>query len=408
MKFIALLFLGLSLNLYSGIKENKNKNSKDSISTVKFSIVGDLMCHSPQFEYARTDSGFDFSSNYRYIKSFLRKSDFVIGNLETVLAGENRRYSGYPLFNTPDEFILALKEAGFNLLTTSNNHSLDKHKKGLIRTIDKIREKGFYHSGTYKSQQERDSIEVIKINSITFTILSYSYGTNGIPVPKGEEYLVNIINEELIKADIKQAKNQNIDLILVYYHFGDEYQSEPSEYQQDIVKKTIEYGADIILGGHPHVVQPVEFYKTNNGNLDTGFVAYSLGNFISNQRWRYSDGGPVLNFSVTKNLSNDSIYIEQLEIVPTWVFKGETECGKKYIIVPSDSIDSFYRYPFLTELDKKKIKQSYRDVVEIMSSRSDKIKFYSPASELKRLFIKPKPVYKLPPPKSTRFELVIY
>lgn len=368
-------------------------NIKDSVTIVNFSVVGDLMCHSVQYKYAKSDSGYDFSENFEIIKPFLKDADFTFGNLETVLAGEKVGYSGYPLFNSPDEYLYAIKDAGFDLLVTANNHSLDKGKKGLLRTIEQIKESGIYHTGTFSSQFERDSIIIYEAKGLRFALLAYSYGTNGMQIPKGEQYLINLIDTTLIKNDIQKAKNLFPDLVLVYFHFGDEYKTKPSLYQQDIVNKTISYGADIIIGSHPHVPQPIEFFKTNNGNLDSGFVAYSLGNFISNQRWRYSDSGPILNFSIVKNNLDKSIHLHEIKVIPTWVFKGKRNENLDYVIIPSDSVINKDLYPFMTENDWSAFKQSYYDIVEILSSISNKIKFYSPYSEfldyLKRINIYP-------------------
>ena len=367
--------------------QNANNNSfafRDSVNILNFTFVGDLMCHSVQYKYAATDSGYDFTENYQIIKPFLSQSDFTVGNLETVLAGEKRGYSGYPTFNSPDEYLYALKDAGFDMLLTANNHSLDKGKKGLLRTIDKIDEAGLFHTGTFKSQEERDSLQIIEVNGIRFAVFSYSYGTNGIPVPEGEAYLINLIDYPTIESDIKKAKQANVDLIIVYYHFGEEYNSEPSYLQENLVRETIGFGADIIIGSHPHVPQPIEFFKTNNANLVSGFVAYSLGNFISNQRWRYSDGGPILNFQIVKDNLRDSIYLNEISVIPTWVFKGKNSGGLDYIILPSDSTMASANYKFMTEKDKSLFVQSYKDILEIMSSRSKRIKFYSPSFELKK------------------------
>lgn len=370
-----------NLNLYADVSDEKI-SFRDSISVIEFSVVGDLMCHSVQYKYAKTDSGYDFSDNYKFIKPYLNNADFTIGNLETTLAGKGKGYSGYPLFNTPDEYVNALKDTGFDLLITANNHSLDKWEKGLIRTIDKIEEVGLNKTGTFRSQSERDSLVIYKKNGISFTVFAYSYGTNGIPVPKGKDYLINLIDTTLISTDIQKAKEKGVDLVIVYYHFGEEYSLEPSNFQENIVRKTIEYGADIILGSHPHVPQPVEFFKTKNAKLDSGFVAYSLGNFISNQRWRYSDGGPILNFSIIKDNARDTIYLNGINVIPTWVFKGKIGSYSQYIILPSDSLINQQQYPYFTDADRKSFVQSYRDILEIMSKRTDKIKFHSPEKDL--------------------------
>lgn len=373
------------LNSFSD-DQSDDLSFRDSVNIINLSFVGDLMCHSVQYKYATTDSGYDFSENYQIIKPYLSQSDFTVGNFETVLAGEKRGYSGYPTFNTPDEYLSAVKDAGFDMLLTANNHSLDKGKKGLLRTLDKINEAKLYHTGTFKSQEERDTLRVIDVKGIKFAHFAYSYGTNGMYIPKGEDFLINLIDTTLIKSDIQKAKESNVDLIIIYFHFGNEYKTEPSSWQKDIVKQTIKYGADIIIGSHPHVPQPVEFFKTNGANLDSGFVAYSLGNFISNQRWRYSDSGPILNFSIVKDRIQDSIYINDINVVPTWVFKGNNNGERDYIILPSDSVVSSINYPFLTKKDKLLFVQSYKDIIEIMSSRTNKIKFNSPSVELKKFF----------------------
>ena len=381
--FFLFLAGSVSLNSFSSNQTDKI-NYKDSVSVATFSVVGDLMCHSVQYKYALTDSGYDFSNNYKVIKSFLSSADFTIGNLETVLAGKKRGFSGYPNFNTPDEYLDALKQAGFDFLVTANNHSLDKGESGLIRTINKIDTIGLSQTGTFRSQEERDSIKVFNSNDISFVLLAYTYGTNGISVPKGKNYLVNLIDTSLIKNDIQKAKDKNVDLIFVYYHFGNEYDREPSAYQTELVKQTIKFGADIILGSHPHVPQTVEFFKTNkDANLDSGFVAYSLGNFISNQRWRYSDGGPILNFTIVKDKLRDTIFVKDINIVPTWVFKGKINDDLQYVIIPSDSSVLEGQYSFLTSNDQKLFKQSYKDILEVMSRRTNRIKFYSPNENLK-------------------------
>jgi poly-gamma-glutamate synthesis protein (capsule biosynthesis protein) len=140
-------------------------------------------------------------------------------------------------------------------------------------------------------------------------------------------------------------------------------------YQKQIVEKTISYGADIILGAHPHIVQQFEQFETKNANLDTGFVVYSLGNFVSNQRWRYSDGGVIFNFDITKNIFTDSVYVSKINYLPIWVFKGETKRGKEYIILPSEEFGNT-TYDYLTEADVDSMKKSYFDTIDQLTSKS--------------------------------------
>lgn len=350
--------------------------SKDSVSYASISLVGDLMCHSTQFNYSKAGpDSFDFTGVYRFVKNYLSNADLAIGNLETVTAGNNKSYSGYPFFNSPDDFITALKYSGFDVLITANNHAIDQGEKGVIRTIDQILKNGMNYSGTFSSQSDRDSVRIYNINGINISILSYSENTNGLPLPKGKNYLINLIDTLLIRQDIQKARQHGADIIMVDFHFGVEYQREPNSYQKEIVNKTIEAGADLIIGSHPHVIQPMNFYRTINGTLDSGLVAYSLGNFISNQRWRYSDAGVILSIKLAKNLFTDSVYLQSVNYIPTWVFKGSTGRKNEYIILPRgiDLMDS--SYSFLSSKDLSNMKEAFEDTDYIMNLYLEKNKF---------------------------------
>jgi len=343
----------------------------DSLCSATICFVGDLMCHSTQFNYAKVSAdSFDFTGVYREVRQYLSDPDLTIGNLETVIAGEEKGYSGYPYFNAPDDFVFAMKDAGFDLLITANNHALDQGWEGVKRTIEVIDDNKIHRTGTYLSQDDRDSIRIFQINTIKIAILPYSENTNGNPIPKGKDFVINLIDEELIREDINKAREKNVDVVVVHLHYGPEYNREPSDYQKDIVQKIIEMGADIIIGGHPHVIQPTEFFKTNNTKLESGFVAYSMGNFISNQRWRYSDAGLILNIQIEKNIFTDSVYINNVSYIPTWVYKGETKRGREYIILPSqiDYEDSIYNY--LSDYDKKLMLEAFDDTKEIVTKNN--------------------------------------
>ena len=374
------LFLFITVSIFSSVSvfaetEIQSELISDSLSTATISIVGDLMCHSTQFNYARVDAdSFDFTGVYKEVKKYLSDADLTFGNLETVTAGKSIGYSGYPYFNTPDDFIYALKDAGFDLLITANNHALDQGWDGVKRTIEVINENQIQQTGTFKSQEDIDSIRIFEINSISIAVIAYSENANGLPIPSDKKFSINLIDEELIKRDIINARMNNADVVLVHFHYGNEYNREPSDYQKEIVQKTIEAGADIIIGGHPHVIQPFDYFKTNNAKLDSGFVAYSLGNFISNQRWRYSDAGVILNIGISKNINTDSVFLSAVEYIPTWVFKGDTEKGKEYIILPSQINDDDSVYNFLTNADRKLMKEAYEDTKEIVTKYSAKPK----------------------------------
>src|ERR1035437_2987530 len=334
--------------------------SPDSTKTITFSFVGDLMCHEPETDFASVGKNtFDYKPFFREVKKFLTSTDFTVGNLETTLSGRENKFSGYPLFNTPDEFLDALKDAGFNFLITSNNHCLDRGKKGIIRTIDKIHEKGLISTGTNKSPYDRDSIRIIEKNGIRTAILAYTFGVKGNYLSQNEKYMVNFIDTSVIKNDILSARTKNTDLIIVYFHFGNEDLRRPSDYQNEIIKKTISYGAGLIICRHPHVIQPMEYFLTKDSKLKEGFIAYSLGNFITNQRKRYSDCGVILNFSVSKTPAGD-ITLSNVGYLPTWVFKGRTDKKDEFVILPADT--SVSKLPFyLSKSDKVKLLQSWSD-----------------------------------------------
>ena len=370
----------------SGIEKNTRPVLEDSVLSATLCFVGDLMCHSTQFNYAKVETdSFDFTGVYREVKQYLSQPDLTIGNLETVIAGQKEGYSGYPYFNAPDDFIHALKDTGFDLLITANNHALDQGWKGVKRTIDVINENKIHRTGTFTSQEDQDSIRIFQINSIKIAILAYSENTNGVSIPKGKDFIINLIDEEKIKTDIIRAREKNVDIVLVHLHYGPEYNREPSDYQKEIVQKIIEAGADIIIGGHPHVIEPFDFFKTNNSILDTGFVAYSMGNFISNQRWRYSDAGIILEIVISKNKNTDSVYISDLRCLPTWVFKGNTKRGKEYIILPSqiEEKDSFYS--FLSKEDIGTMIQAYNDTKEIITKYQNQVKFIVPRLYVRKI-----------------------
>jgi len=357
---------------------DNNPSLEDSLVTLEFSVVGDIMCHSTQFKFAEvTENSFDFKPVYREIKKYLDNSDIVIGNLETVIEVDTLAYAGYPVFNTPKDFLEGLKYAGFDFLSTANNHAFDIRERGVKSTLKHIKDYNLTSVGTYLSNSDRDSVRIHEQNGIKFALLSYTYGVNLYKIREGKEYLVNFINEELIKTDIQNHRDAGAELVILFFHFGKEYETDANSTQKEIVNKSISFGADVILGAHPHTLQPIEYFKTENGNLDSGFVAYSLGNFISNQRWRYSDGGAILNFSVQKNYRNESLKLIGVRYLPIWVYKGYTQFGSEYIIFPSKIALQDSQKQFLTDEDLDLMRECYFDTQLILESRSDNIEMDS-------------------------------
>lgn len=364
-----ILFCYLSSSTNPNYFQYLNDSTKNSIQTIQLSFVGDIMCHSPQFEFARIGkNSFDFKPAFREIKKFLSKSDFTFGNLETVILGGNEKLSGYPLFNSPPELLDAVKDAGIDFLFTSNNHCNDKGIRGIENTINHIRERGIGQHGTFLSKSNRDSSLIISINEFNIGILSYTYGLNGNYLPKEKIYMASLIDTNQVKFDIDKFSQHKLDCILIYYHFGNEYSRKPSNYQKELVKKTFEYGADIIIASHPHVIQPFEYVIKDKGKMDKGFVAYSLGNFISNQRWRYSDSGIILDLQLTKSTLTDSVWISKVDFTPTWVFKGKTSNGNEFIILPSDTSKLNPIPNFIQKEDLFRLNQSFNDAHNIIKN----------------------------------------
>jgi hypothetical protein len=362
--FVLGFFLLVSLN-FSPV-ESKKLFVEEIVSTATIAFVGDLMCHSTQFNYAHVQGdSFDFKPVFSEVKKYLELADFAVGNLETVTAGKEKGYSGYPLFNTPSDFVTALKYAGFDLLVTANNHSLDRGEYGVRKTIENILNNGLSYTGTFLSEEDKEKVRVFNLYGISVAIIAYTYGTNGIPLPRGKDYIINLIDDNTFKEDISGARAQGAEIVIVHFHFGEEYKRNPSKYQIENVKKAVEAGADIIIGGHPHVIQPAEFLKGTGGTLDSVFTAYSLGNFISNQRWRYSDAGVILFLTLKKNFKTGEIYLAGVSYLPTWVFRGVIKGKREFVILPAEAAFYDNNYNFLSEDDLQKMRQAFSDTEEM-------------------------------------------
>lgn len=291
--------------------------SQPMIKQAKLAVVGDIMVHDYQYNeaYDPATGTYNFMHNFQDVKKYFQGYDLVLGNLELTFGGKDRAYASYPCFNTPDEFMDAIDDAGFDILTTANNHSMDTGKKGLIRTLDKLDEYGIDHMGTYRSQEERDKILLKEVNGITFAFLSYTYGTNGIPVP--DDYLVNLIDNEQMTADIKRAR-EKADVVVVMPHMGNEYETYPRDVFQEWANLMFLSGADIVLASHPHVLQPMEYRKLDHGDgVHDGFIIYSLGNFISSQTTPPRNASIVLHLTV-EQVGNEPVNVKEVSFVPIW------------------------------------------------------------------------------------------
>ncbi|QCK14355.1 CapA family protein [Mangrovivirga cuniculi] len=306
-------------------------------NSISLLFTGDVMQHDSQINAAYyKGEGYNYNPVFKYIKPVFQSHDLVIANLELTLAGPP--YKGYPQFSAPDELAVALQNSGVDILVTANNHSNDRRKKGVIRTLDVLDSLGINHTGTFRNKEERDELYPLIIEKSGFKIafLNYTYGTNGIP--DSPPVIVNRLDKEQITADLKKARNSNVDKIIVVVHWGAEYRRLPGQDQLKWEKLFYDYGADAIIGMHPHVIQPVKrtFNKTEN---EEKITAYSLGNFVSNQRKRYTDGGMLFSLEIEKSKIDNTIRFGDAGYYLTWVYKEYFEGLKRFYIIPADKMD---------------------------------------------------------------------
>lgn len=334
---------------------------------VYFSAVGDVMVHSTQLDsaYNKKCKCWDFEPVFSEVRDSFRDSDLNFCNLETTLPGDKTKYSGDLLFGTPDSIVKALKNTGFNIINTANNHSVDKGSLGIDHTIQVLDDHNLWHIGTYFSFEnyKKNRILMIKKNDILFAFLSYTYGINGIQIPKGK--IVNLIDKKVISEDISIARKKKADVIVAYFHFGVEYQREPNFFQKEIVSFAFREGADIVLASHPHVLQPYEFkmIRDKYGKAKKRLVIYSLGNFISAQHRRYRDGGIIFNFCLKKTIykMSSQIHIENIRIIPVWVYLHKVKKEKKYYLIPVEKYLKNDRELKMTQNAHQRMLQFYND-----------------------------------------------
>ena len=305
------------------------------------------MCHSTNYESvynAETDT-YDFSPCFVNVSKYISKADISLGNLETTFAGEdNRGYSGYPEFNTPSALGQALKDMGLDIVSTANNHSLDRRFSGVENTLNELDSLGIAHTGTSRTEEEQNTVLVRDVNGIKIAFLSFTYGTNGIPVSSGKDFSVNIINDNLILQQIALAKEQNVDMICVSMHWGDEYSQKINAEQKRLTNLLFENGVDLIIGNHAHVVEPMEKRTVTlaDGTEKDCFVAYALGNFISGQVDTHTKSTIILDMKITKNGETGKISIDSVDYIPVYCYDRGRSAENRYELL--DIRDSIAEY----------------------------------------------------------------
>ena len=314
--------------------EISSTSETDNQKPITFTLtaIGDVMCHNTQYwdAYQKETNTYDFSYVFNDIKFDIQKSDIAVGSLETCFAGEERGYSNYPTFNSPDNLAYSLKDIGIDVLSTAGNHCLDMGFNGLSRTIDVLNKADISHLGTYKTQEERDKILFKYTKGLKIAFINYTYGTNGISIPSDKPYCVNLIDKDLIKKDIESAKSQDADVIVACMHWGTEYQTSPNKEQQDLADFLFQNGVNIILGNHPHTLQPFEkrTVTLEDGSTQDGFIIYALGNFICDQNAENTRNSIILNLSITKQ-TDGSITIDNVDYIPIYMYEDNSKSIQK-------------------------------------------------------------------------------
>ncbi|MGN0521391.1 MAG: CapA family protein [Eubacterium sp.] len=304
----------------------KEKNSQSTNSKVTITAVGDNLIHNTLIAAGEQEDGsLDYSSLYENIKPDIEAADIAVINQETILGGDSFDYTGYPLFNSPWEIGDAAVDAGFDIFTCASNHSLDMGWAGIEKEIE-------YFSGKKNVVQlgvnanSDNNIVYYEKNNITFALLNYTYGTNGIPLPSDKPWCVNILDKERVTKDITEAR-KNCDVVIVFPHWGTENSHEVSDYQKEYTKLFSDLGVDIVIGTHPHTLQPVE-WVTNEETGKKMIVYYSLGNFISHQIQLYQLCGGMARITVEKH--GDEIEISSAKLVPVVCHYKRNETGFEF------------------------------------------------------------------------------
>lgn len=292
------------------------------------SVIGDIMCHNTQYKdaYVSSSDTYNFSYVFEDVKNYIANADIAVGNLETTFAGKSRGYTSYPTFNTPEQLAYNLRDFGIDVVSTANNHCMDKGYSGLVSTLNYLNDAGISHTGTNSSQEEQNEILIKDVKGVKIAFLSFTYGTNGIPIPSDNPYAVNLIDETFILNQLSLAKEQNPDLICVSMHWGAEYQTKQNKEQEQWANLLFENGVDIILGSHPHVLQPMEkrTVTLEDGTTKDCFVIYSLGNFMSGQVYPNTRNSVILNMSFTKSGETGKTYINEVDYVPIYTYKSSS------------------------------------------------------------------------------------
>ena len=343
--------------------------------SVHFRVTGDIMVTDDQLSFAKTVSnaygdgkGYTFTPQLAPVMESLQAADYTMGNLETSIGKyKTRDYSGYPMFNAPETLLDTLKECGYDFFTLANNHMLDRWFDGMKNTVNWVEQYGFAHVGAYRTQEERNTPVVIDIGGIKFGFVAYTHSTNTVENSCDKavfEYGVPYLYKADIEGDIQRLRNAGAEVVIAFPHWGDEYIRQPDNNQISYARRLAEAGADIILGSHSHMVQPMKVVNVtrNDGTNRNVFIIYSLGNFLTSHDMEYTDAGIILDFTVQEQ-PNGTFEVVDIGYVPTycWTHDGGVEVVPAKVYLenrPSNMSDASY----------ERMKSTYYGNVELLGS----------------------------------------
>ena len=363
------------LNNHNNISSDSKVNADDNNHSTSISLImaGDNLINDKLYNAAKKDDGsYDFKSMYSYIKDIVKNYDLAYYNQETILGGSEIGVSSYPAFNSPYEVGDATIDTGFNLVSLATNHTLDRGEKAIINSLNYWNNKSnVLTSGSYLSNNDRNKVNIKEVNNITYTMLNYTYGTNGIKVPEGKEYLVNIWPctgnnpdndtkyqeyKEVVKEDILRVRDK-VDLLIVAMHFGVEYTHVPTNYQIDMAEFLSSLGVDIIIGTHPHVIMPITY-------INDTLVIYSLGNFLSAQDTNNDYNttvGLLSSIKITKNIDKDNNSSIKLSDLNNELIYTTNKDGYKIIPFSNPDIKDYLN-------DYERVYNKYANIVRSIDS----------------------------------------
>lgn len=363
------------LNNHNNISSDSKVNVDDNNHSTSISLImaGDNLINDKLYNAAKKDDGsYDFKSMYSYIKDIVKNYDLAYYNQETILGGSEIGVSSYPAFNSPYEVGDATIDTGFNLVSLATNHTLDRGEKAIINSLNYWNNKSnILTSGSYLSNNDRNKVNIKEVNNITYTMLNYTYGTNGIKVPEGKEYLVNIWPctgnnpdndtkyqeyKEVVKKDILRVRDK-VDLLIVAMHFGVEYTHVPTKYQIDMAEFLSSLGVDIIIGTHPHVIMPITY-------INDTLVIYSLGNFLSAQDTNNDYNttvGLLSSIKITKNIDKDNNSSIKLSDLNNELIYTTSKDGYKIIPFSNPDIKDYLN-------DYERVYNKYANIVRSIDS----------------------------------------